>query len=148
MVRKAIEKNGKVGTAEYSLFFSSDWKNATPKSLLAATLLNDIQVQKNGSFLTYPMGFTYYPSGILLPLESGQCEGDYQRSLLKALKLIEKNFLPDETTSDALYLGFTPDYDLDNSMFNYDQNDVNSDSDESELQNESFQKTGDSDDDK
>ena len=133
MVRKAIEKNGTVETAEYSLIFSSNWKNEPPKSLLAGTLLGDIYVTVTDHSLPQPMSSIYYPERYLRNTPTDYCNGEYQRSLLKALKLIEKNFLPDGNTSDILNLDFTPDYGQDDNMFNYEQIDVNSDSDESEL---------------
>ncbi len=147
MVRKAIEKNGTVETAEYSLIFSSCWRHEKPEDLLAGTLLGDIYVTVTDHSLLQPMSSIYYPERYLRNKPTDYCNGEYQRSLLKALKLIEKNFLPDGNTSDILNLDFTPDYGQDDNMFNYEQIDVYSDYDKSELQNESFQNTGDSDDD-
>ena len=118
IVRQAIEKNGRVGTAEYSLSFSSGWKDEKPKYLKVATLLDNVQVPRKGQDQEYQLSYTYYPSG-LFPLETGHCKGEYQSSLFKALKLIENHFLPDETITNTLCLGFTPDYGLNNSMFNY-----------------------------
>jgi len=133
MVRKAIEKNGTVGTETNSLIFSSCWRHEKPESLLVETLLADIHVKDPAHKLLQPMSYIYYPRNEMDRRTTDYCKGEYQSSLFKALKLIEKNFLPDGNTSDILNLDFTPDYGQDDNMLNYDQNDVNSDSDESAL---------------